>query len=463
MLAALRTICADRRVQWALFAALVLRVVPLAVWPQFDCVRDECIYRTIANKIVEGEGLTVSPKGWLPAPAYPYLLAASKVLTGSLQPVKWLQVLIGTASVAWLAAIADRVGGRRAAVVAAWLLAINPTAAWFTTTLWIETIYLFLLLASIEALLRARAEDRVGPAAMSGIWLGIAVLFRGVATYLPPIFLLATLMPMEGRPTLRALAQEAGRRWPIALAFTVAAVLVVAPYSWKASQRHGGFLVSDATVGHVLYLGNNDFPPLTFDYGNGMLTGPLYSRWLREGRPPCPRDQPPVLSSACEVKEAVQWMTEHPEAFIERMPIRVAQLVNPHSFFTRHLRWGYWHGLPWWGKEALVLFIALHASAIMVLGTLGAWARARGPFGVMSAGTTLYTVGTIAIMYGMTRFRLPLEPLWTVYLAILIAEPGETWRSLLATPWRIAGAILTIPPLVVLMTWYLPTGWPMAW
>ncbi len=461
MVARWRALAADKWVLFALLAALFVRLIPLIIWPQFECVRDECIYRSIANKIVEGEGLTVSSKGWLPAPGYPYLLALSKVVTGSMQGVKWIQVGVSCVSLLWLTSIADRVGGRSVARWSAWLFALNPTIAWFTNTLWIETIYIFLLIGAIEFVLAAREDGTLVSAAWSGAFLGVAVLFRGVATYLPPIFLLAMVWPTSGR--LSDLPGEAKRRVKVGGALLLATVLVVAPWSLYASPRQGGFLVSDATVGHVLYLGNNDFPPLTFDYGNGMLTGPLYSRYLRTGRLPCPRDQPPVLSSRCEVDEATKWILDNPADFVERVPMRLAQLVNPNSFLTRHVRWGYWQGLPWWGKEGLCLVVVAFGVAIQVGGAMGAWARAGGAFAWVTLGTTLYTVAASAVMYGMTRFRLPLEPLLTVYLAILLASPKAVLTDLVASPLRLGGAVVTSVGLVALMLWYLPAGFPMFW
>ena len=106
------------------------------------------------------------------------------------------------------------------------------------------------------------------------------------------------------------------------------------PYSIYGSKTYGGFMVTDATAGHVLFLGNNDFPPLTFDYGNGMLTEPLFSRYLSTGRRPCRRDVPPVQSTKCEVAAAIDWAEEHPDKFVARVPLRVAQLLNPNSFLT---------------------------------------------------------------------------------------------------------------------------------
>ena len=101
--------------------------------------------------------------------------------------------------------------------------------------------------------------------------------------------------------------------------------------------------------------------------------------------------------------------------------------------------------------------------AIVLGGTLVAWARARGPYAVMAVGVVTYTTATVALMYGMTRFRLPLEPLWLIYLAWLLAEPRAVLRDLSASPGRAAGAVISLPVLAALMLRYLPTGFPMFW
>ena len=44
---------------------------------------------------------------------------------------------------------------------------------------------------------------------------------------------------------------------------------------------------------------------------------------------------------------------------------------------------------------------------------------------------------------------------------MLLVDPRGTLAALRASPWRLAGALLTLPPLVALTLWYLPTGFPM--
>ena len=153
-------------------------------------------------------------------------------------------------------------------------------------------------------------------------------------------------------------------------------------------------------------------------------------------------------------------MKNNPGEFLGRIPVRLAQMLNPHSFFSRHIRWGYWPGLPFWLKEIFVIYTAAFSFLIVIGGTFAAFARARGTYGVLAIGTVLYHFATIAGLYGMSRFRLPLEPLWMIYVAMMLANPGETLR-LLKNSWsRIAGAVIVCPTLFWLMMWYFGTGFP---
>lgn len=465
---------AQDRWLWGVIAlGLALRVVPMVLWPQFECIRDECIYRAMADGIRAGDGLTVSNKGWLPSPGYPYLLAFCKTVFGSYFSIKVLQIILSVFTTYFIYGLGYRVGAdptkpnvlaarTRMARITALLFALHPTLAWFTNTQWIETVYIFFILGSMLFLMAART-GKPATALLSGLFLGGAMLFKGVATYMPPFFLLAAVFPWDAPWSTGAWVRALKLRSGHLAAFLCGILLTVGPYSIYASKRYGGFLVVDATVGHVLFLGNNDFPPLTFDYGNGMLTQPLFGKYLRAGRRPCNREISPVKSSSCEVDAVVDWAKANPGRFVERIPVRLAQMFNPNSFLTRHIRWGYWTGLPWWAKEGLSISIVISSILVTWVGTVAAWGRAKGPYAWMAVSAVLYTLATTILSYGMTRFRLPLEVLWLPYLALFIAQPRATWQAVVSSPVRLAGVLVTLPALVVLTLWYLPTGFPMFW
>jgi 4-amino-4-deoxy-L-arabinose transferase-like glycosyltransferase len=448
----------DKWLWGAIVFGFLIRLVPILLWGNIECTRDECIYQGLGERILAGDGLTVSKKGWLAAPGFPYTLAFAAIVFGKMQAVKRIHLLLAALSTGIMYLLGFRVGqSKKVGRIAAWLYAIHPTLAYFVGTMWTETFYsTFLILAALSALWAREGRARRG--LLVGGAIGLAMLYRGAATYLLPIFVIGLIWPEEW--TRQAIKKSASSYWRHALVMVVTAVVCVAPYSIHASGRHGGFLVTDATLGHVAYLGDNTFEPLTFDYGNGMLTGTIYAKYLRSGRKPCSRRVPPVKSSDCEVERAVRWAKNHPTEFLSRIPLRCAQLLNPHTFLSRHMRWGYWPGLPYAVKEALVLYVAATSFIIVLFGTIGAFARARGVYGVVAVGTVLYHVATVAGLYGMSRFRLPLEPLWMIFLAMFLAEPRETLRMLRHSPGRITGALMMTPILFWLMIWFAGTGFP---
>jgi hypothetical protein len=445
----------------ALLIGVVLRALPLLLWgwASDDCTRDECIYKIVARPILEGEGLGLAPKGWLPAPGYPYVLAAMQAVFGSFESVKWLQVAM-TAPILWIAyQLGQRVGGLRGARFMAAGMAVHPTFVFFAGTMWTETFYTALLTGSLLGLLWAREGD-ARRAIVPGVVLGVCVLFRGVATYLAPLFALALAAPEQVLAPLDTWREALRRRARHAATFLVAIAVTVLPYSIHASARWGGAVVSDATLGHVIALGNDDFEPVTFDYMIGQLTGRQYAKTLASGRRDCPRNGGPIAHDRCEVERATKWILDHPSEFVARVPTRMAQLFNPHSFLTRHVRWNYWPTLPWELKELIVLYQLACTYLLVAFGTLTAFARGRGPWSLVAAGTIAYHVGIIGVLYGITRFRLPLEPLWMLYIAAWLGSTDAPIRQLRQRPLALAGAVILTSLLLAAMTRYAWTGFP---
>ena len=87
---------------------------------------------------------------------------------------------------------------------------------YFLQSLWSECLYGGLLLSGVWLFDKAREADRTTQkalqhAALTGLLVGVCVLFRGVATYMLPIFCVALIW----------------RRWRLRLAWTQCVVLVL--------------------------------------------------------------------------------------------------------------------------------------------------------------------------------------------------------------------------------------------
>jgi hypothetical protein len=450
VIARLRQLRQDHVLVWAIVVGFLLRVVPMLVWIDKPCVRDECTYEEIARSIMDGEGM-IGTNGWLWAPAYPTLMALHGLVFGFPGAVQVSQLAVALASIGMLYELTDGEYGKPAARIAAWTYALSPTLVFYTGSVWSEILYSGLLLAALLALRWARgggAERGWAP----GLLAGLCVLFRGVATYMLPIFAIALLW---GRWRER-------RAWAGAVGCMLAAALTVAPYSAYATHKFDGLVVSDRTLGQMMWLGNNDFPPMTFDWGNGTLSKRAYDKVTSQGRKHCPHGKDPIAQDACEVAQGKAWILANPGEFVARMPERAAQLVAPHSFLTRHLRWGRWRGLPDAVDEALIGLVVAFSFVTLVGGTLGVGARGKGWYAVTAGLVVLYHVGAITLLAGLTRYRVPLEPLWMVFAGALLANPRGAWAALRASPARLGATAVVTGFLLVLMLRFLPASWP-AW
>ncbi|MCB9743380.1 MAG: glycosyltransferase family 39 protein [Alphaproteobacteria bacterium] len=442
----------DRVLWWAVAVGLYLRGYALARWPRVPCVRDECTYLALAERMLDGQGIQPAEKGWLWAPGYPALLAGHERWLGEATDIRVTQILLSGVMIAFAYRLArDAAGpelGQRAGRWAAWLFALSPTLAFFSLSLWSESLYLTLLLGALVALGWAREG---GPARglLPGALVGLCVLFRGVATYMLPIFALGLVWQRWRQ----------ARAWSGAAALALGAALVVTPYATHASGKWEGRVVSDRTLGQMMWLGNNDFPPVTFDYGNGALTPIDYAAATAGGRPHCEFTGDPTAWDACETENGLAWIRANPGRFLRRVPLRLAQLLNPNSFLTRHLRWDRWKGISEGASGGLISLTLLWSALAIVGGTLGLAARGRSWRAAVVSGILLYHLAAIGILAGLTRYRVPLDGLWLIYAAGLLAAPRESLRALTTTPWRLAAGGLTLAVLVPLSLHFLSLAW----
>jgi hypothetical protein len=460
-----------------MLTGFLLRAVPMLVWLGWPCVRDECTYLRLAERMANGHGMT-SSVGWLWAPGYPFLISIFEKTTGWGSNIKVLQLFVATFIIYFMYKLGKRFGKtERSGLIAAGLYALSPTQIFFAMSLWSECLYGGLLLLAIGLFDRLRASgstsllntdpseenlaalENVQPkeakekasiiAVKLGLIVGVCVLFRGVATYMLPIFLVALVWKR-----LRDMSA-----WKQGVFLLIGTTLMVAPYSIYISKKYDHRIISDRTMGQMMWLGNNDFNPVTFDWGNGQLSRYEFKTHTKIGRKACGSKSDAMGREDCQTENGITWIKSNSEEFVRRMPLRAAQLLNPHSFLTRHLRWGYWRGLPQPFDEFLILWNVLWSFIVIWGGTIGLCAKGRGGRGLLISGILLYHVAAISILAGLTRYRVPLEPLLMLYSALLLSNPRKVFRNLRDSPWRLFALGVSAAFLVPLCLYFLPTGW----
>jgi len=233
------------------FCALLLRVVFLLLEPATQPIADE---RTWVNWAVEN---LVTPKvSFSPfrtrmvfyPPLYPYFIAVCYSLFGSLAAVKWAQVLVGVLLVPAVGRVGAQAFGERAGLFAAAWAAFYPELVWYSVHFWSETLYLVLLWWGFERLLAADRAASWRPAAVAGVVWGLAVLVRETSLYATP--LVALWLFSRRAPGSRARAA----------AFLLAALLAVAPWTYRNWVVFRAFVPVSTAGGLNLWQGNAGIP-----------------------------------------------------------------------------------------------------------------------------------------------------------------------------------------------------------
>ncbi|MEC8381623.1 MAG: glycosyltransferase family 39 protein [Myxococcota bacterium] len=445
----------NKRLIQLMVAGFVLRGLPLLIWINtWPCVRDECTYLRLAERMSAGQGMT-SSVGWLWAPGYPALLALSDFLTGWGSNIKIAQLIISTLLIAFMFRVGKQISGdERVGLWAAGLYALSPTQIFFAQSLWSECFYGGFLLLAFWLFNRLLELDedvkkQLKLAFQIGALVGVCVLFRGVATYMLPIFVVAVVWGKYRKI----------ESWKQAGILLLGTILVVTPYSVYISNKFNHRIVSDRTMGQMMWLGNNDFDPVTFDWGNGQLSRYEFKQHTDVGRKPCGSRKDAMDREDCQTENGKEWIRNNPEAFVRRMPLRVAQLLNPHSFLTRHLRWGYWRGLPQMVDEFLIVWNVLWSLTVLWLGVTGLCVWGRSSRGLLIGGILIYHVAAISVLAGLTRYRVPLEPLLMLYAAGILADPKSSWNRFKGAKWRMAVWAVCAAAGIPLTLYFLPVGW----
>jgi 4-amino-4-deoxy-L-arabinose transferase-like glycosyltransferase len=236
---------ASRQILIATIAGLALR---LAWWwyAQPEPVSDFEYYRRAGVALLDHHQFGF-PRPSGRAPGYPAFLAVTMLFGRSLAWLSIANILLSTALVPMTARLTRLLTGwPRAAIVAAWVVALNPTFVFFAPVLASEHLFAALLVTALIAVLSAARGDRVLlHVAGAGALMGAAALARADAMFYVPLFA-ALAWWRTGR---RALA-------PAALLLSVAVVL--APWYIRNRVVVGAGAGISTAGGLTFYYAHND-------------------------------------------------------------------------------------------------------------------------------------------------------------------------------------------------------------
>lgn len=420
MIARLRRL--DRRWWWVGAAAVVGLVLRVAwvVWvarePQelFDPVR----YLGYARNIADGKGMTDQfwgyPTAYYP-PGYPWFLGVvvwmSRPFTDDAPLVAGLvQAVLGAGTAVLGAIVARRLAGMRAAIVAAWGLALYPNLIFHTGALLGETLYNALFLGFCVVLLGVRTGTPVTwhRAAASGLLLGLAVMVRPISLAVVPVVIAYWWWSTHDRRLVL--------RTSAALLAMVLACIV--PWTIRNAIRMDAFIPISTNTGDNLCMGHAPGANGSFSARETCNTDVSL------------RDGPAGEVAADEEKLDIALRG------IRADPGREPWLLWRRAYFTwvrdgdhdgliavQSYRRDRWIALP---TEARLLRIAdLAYWLVAATGLVGMvqLVRRRRPEGWYVAGAAVMTALVPLAFFGDSRFKVPVIPLLIVMGAALVGRP----------------------------------------
>ena len=246
-------------VAWILLLAVVLRGTAVALL--FENLQvDRDAYLSIAQNLLEGNGFCSTlnqPTAFRP-PLYP-LLVAGCIDFGGFVALGLVQIVLGTATVwlTWLLAGRCKFS-RRAATVAATLVAIDPLLTQYTTQAMTETLSTFLVTMLLVATLWN--GNGLAKSVVVGVLFGLAALcrpsiwaFGGIAGAVWGVKNWRSLLGRDGLSS-----QVSSKRMKFGVACILAVAITVSPWIIRNASVFGRPILMTTHGGYTLLLGNNE-------------------------------------------------------------------------------------------------------------------------------------------------------------------------------------------------------------
>jgi 4-amino-4-deoxy-L-arabinose transferase-like glycosyltransferase len=401
---------------------------------------DEQHYSTLARNVADGIGFAwdaARPTSIRP-PFFPFFVAALWKITGTDGPaiVRLAQVPLSVASVWVLYLIGRRLFTARIGLIAAAGLAVYPSLLYSGVLVLSETLFTLLLLTTILGCLVVIDRRSTWAAILTGASLGAAALTRSVLWPFIIVLVGAALIGLSG--TL-------GARLRVAACLVLGYALVVGPWSYRNTKLQGVFEVVDTMGGLNMLMGNYEHTPEEHMWDAVLMTGDTAWTALLPPLAPDGRHWTEGTKDKWAQKQAVEFMKTHPGTTVRRSVLKLADFWGLERDFIAAVQRGAYHP-PTWVFIVCALAITLSYVGLMILAVMGIVAarpvdwRAH----VLLIGIILFISGIHAVVFGHSRYHLPLVPILLLYAAAAIER--RAWRM----RWRSAMGIVTMGLLAML-------------
>jgi 4-amino-4-deoxy-L-arabinose transferase-like glycosyltransferase len=387
-------------------------------------------YKEMAELIAAGDWLAGS-EAYTVGPLYSYLLALLQVtVSGDTAAIFVMQQLLGLASLwltGWLACVCF---GARAGIAASALMALYAPVALMELKVMATSTALFLGLAAVALLVRARRERWGWRSLLPGLLLGLACLARPNLLLFCPVGLLWLAWDGNG-PRLEP------RRLIAAVVAGFGIVLAIAPATLRNFAVEGELIPISSQGGITFYQANNPRSVGTFvalpgfsgtqktqaqeskamaerESGRSLTTSEVSSYWFRKGLRFMRENPGRALSLAAE---KLSYWTGSQEFSTEYVLLTERE-------FTRSL---------WLMPLPFAVLLGFAAAGLRA-------SRRERAAPLLVLLFVLVNLVTVMLFYFSSRYRLPAVPFLCVYAGGGAVALADRWRARGARRsfWRLA-------------------------
>jgi 4-amino-4-deoxy-L-arabinose transferase-like glycosyltransferase len=387
-------------------------------------IEDEQHYIQIAENIGDGQGFARVP-GQLTSmrpPLYPGVVAAIFAVAGSgnLQAVRLVQILLALATAALVYALGKRVFTPAVGRYAAAVSFLYPSSVFFNFTILTETLFTFLLIAFVLLSVLLIQAPRLITALACGLALGLAALTRSVLWPVPLIF--CPLVALFLRGTVRT-------RLALPAAVLAGYAVVVVPWAVRNTKLQGVVTIVDTMGGMNLRMGNYEYTPDDRMWAAVALTGE------RNWSYPIAQEFPGQhLTEGQKEKwaqsKAIEYIRAHPGTTARRALIKFADFWGLEREYASGVQHGMYAPRSWIGTGVSVLIVIAYL-AVILCGAAGVWLAAPAVrFHVLLLLPVVVITGVHTLVFGHSRYHLPLIPVFALYAAALLSTTSlSAWRA----------------------------------
>jgi 4-amino-4-deoxy-L-arabinose transferase-like glycosyltransferase len=426
---------------WAWFADL-----PPNIWDERD-------YNVLAINLVEHGEFAFTPGRLtsLRPPLYPAVVAGTYWLFGleNYQAVRLLQIGLSLVNVALLYALGTALGSRRFATWLAALFCFYPSLLIFDGLLLTETLFTLLLCGACYCVVLFYQRDRLGYLVGAGLLLGLAALTRSVVWLSVPFLAALLVLTCKVSWSRRLLAAAA-----VCLAFAV----TLAPWSIRNSRLERTFVAVDSMGGRNFMMGNYRYTPLYRSWDAISIEGEeSWYHEVAEAYPAEARDTQGKVDKLA-LRQGLQFIRANAWLTVQRDVIKFFDFWGLERELVSGAGNGFFGRLPRAAVLLLALIIFSSFGGAMFLGIYGAMLapladrRIQWLFLLVIA----YVCGMHTLVFGHSRYHLPLMPLVLVFAAAALVNVRGIWAQRRTGSFWSAGALCCV--LVAGWLWGLVAG-----